>query len=80
MRLCKDLREYLLENVRPLEYVDREEAFVRTHTDSAGPSRIGNCTQRVERRLTEEVGDLDTNYGTNPVQRWETQSNANPET
>ncbi len=44
LRLCKDLREYLLENVRPLEYVDREEAFVRTHTDSAGPSRIGNYT------------------------------------
>ena len=44
LRLCKDLREYLLENVRPLEYVDREEAFVRTHTDSVGPSRIGNYT------------------------------------
>ena len=80
MRLCKDLRESLLENVRPLEYVDREETFVRTHTDSAGPSRIGNYAQREERRLTEEVGDLDTNFDTNPAQQRETHSNANLQT
>ena len=44
LRLCKDLREYLLEDVCTLKYVDREETFVLTHTDSVGPSRIGNYT------------------------------------
>ena len=30
-----------------------------------------------ERRLTEEVGDLDTKFDTNPVQQRETRSNVN---